>query len=70
MRHLEADLVNTDEQVDMIYDAWSEAQSLQDSLGMHDCNSDTALIYMCREYIFKYVRNLRRNSRPIDQLYT
>ena len=50
---LRTKLNNTDEQIDMIYDAWSEAQSLQDSLRMHDCNLDTGLMYMCREYIFK-----------------
>lgn len=44
---------NSDEQIDLIYDAWAEAQSLQDSLRMHSCNLDTTLIYMCREYIYK-----------------
>ncbi|KAG5351414.1 hypothetical protein C0989_006524 [Termitomyces sp. Mn162] len=42
-----------DEKVELIYDAWSEAQSLQDSLRMHTCNLDTVLIYMSREYVYK-----------------
>ncbi|KAF9455732.1 hypothetical protein BDZ94DRAFT_1277462 [Collybia nuda] len=37
---------------ELIFDAWPETQALQDSLRIHDCNLDTALIYMCREYIY------------------
>ncbi|KAG6860778.1 hypothetical protein C0995_007682 [Termitomyces sp. Mi166 len=42
-----------DEKVELIYDAWAEAQSLQDSLRIHKCNLDTVLMYMCREYVYK-----------------
>ncbi|KAF5376310.1 hypothetical protein D9615_008498 [Tricholomella constricta] len=50
---LRTSVTTNDEKVELIYDAWSEAQSLQDSLHMHECNLDTALIYMCREYVYK-----------------
>ncbi|KAG5642774.1 hypothetical protein DXG03_002119 [Asterophora parasitica] len=45
--------VLNDDKVELIYEAWAEAQSLQDSLHIHECNLDTALIYMCREYVYK-----------------
>ncbi|KAF8069868.1 hypothetical protein FPV67DRAFT_1414189 [Lyophyllum atratum] len=57
-----------DEKVELIYDAWAEAQSLQDSLRIHDCNLDTALIYMCREYVYNtqitITQTLRRLVPP------
>jgi hypothetical protein len=34
-------------------EAWNETQMLTDALEMHVCNIDTALMYMCREYIYK-----------------
>lgn len=43
-------------------EAWNETQSVEDALNMHQCNLDTAIIYMCREYICKYVR---LNSLPV-----
>jgi hypothetical protein len=44
---------DNDEMAELIFDAWAETQALQDSLKMHDCNLDTAVIYLCREYIYK-----------------
>jgi hypothetical protein len=36
-------------------EAWAETQAIQDSLDMHVCNLNTALIYISREYICKCV---------------
>ncbi|KAG6852934.1 hypothetical protein C0991_008048 [Blastosporella zonata] len=44
--------ISNDEKVELIYEAWSEAQSIQDSLRVHTCNLDTTLMYMCREYVY------------------
>lgn len=40
---------------ELAQESWSESQAIQDSLEMHICNLDTALIYMTREYIYKFV---------------
>ena len=37
------------------FEVWVETQSVQDALDTHVCNLDTALLYMCREYLHKYV---------------
>ncbi|KAG6898966.1 hypothetical protein C0993_002144 [Termitomyces sp. T159_Od127] len=42
-----------EDKIEVVYDAWAEAQALQDALGMHTCNLDTVLMYMCREYVYK-----------------
>ncbi|KAG6896006.1 hypothetical protein C0992_010937 [Termitomyces sp. T32_za158] len=42
-----------EDKVEMVYDAWAEAQALQDGLRAHTCNLDTVLMYMCREYVYK-----------------
>lgn len=44
---------DNDDLPELIFDAWAETQALLDSLKMHDCNLDTAIIYLCREYIYK-----------------
>lgn len=46
-------LSENDEIPELIFDAWGETQALLDSLKMHDCNLDTAIIYLCREYAYK-----------------
>ena len=46
---------DTEVRADFAIAAWVETRAIQDALDMHKCNSDTALIYMCREYIYKYV---------------
>lgn len=45
-------------QAECAQESWNETQAIQDSLDMHICNLDTALIYMAREYIYKYVDRL------------
>ena len=42
-----------DEMAELLFDAWAETQALLDSLKMHDCNLDTAIIYLSREYVYK-----------------
>lgn len=42
-----------EEREELAYATWSEAQSIYDSLDTHTCNLDTAVIYLCREYISK-----------------
>ncbi|KAF4567153.1 hypothetical protein EYR40_006147 [Pleurotus pulmonarius] len=32
-------------------EAWSETQAIQDSIDMHNCNLDTGLMYMTKEYL-------------------
>ena len=34
-------------------DAFHEVRSLQEAVDMHQCNLDTALLYLCREYLYK-----------------
>ena len=34
-------------------EAWQEIQLIQDAVNMHNCNLDTAILYMCREYLYK-----------------
>jgi hypothetical protein len=45
----------TEARADFAISAWVETRAIQDALDMHHCNADTALIYMCREYIYKCV---------------
>lgn len=40
---------------DYAFEVWVESQSIQDALDAHICNLDTALLYMCREHLYKYV---------------
>jgi hypothetical protein len=41
-------------------ESWNETQAIQDSLDMHTCNLDTALIYMTREYIYNTRLNITK----------
>lgn len=43
------------ETTDLAVEAWSETLEIQDALDSHTCNLDMALLYMCREYVYKYV---------------
>jgi hypothetical protein len=44
-----------EDKAEFSHEAWNESQSILDSLNMHDCNLDTTLIYMSREYVYKLV---------------
>ncbi|KAG6335686.1 hypothetical protein ID866_3392 [Astraeus odoratus] len=43
----------SEETSDLALQAWREAQEIEDALDMHTCNLDMALLYMCREFVFK-----------------
>ena len=47
--------VETEARAEFAIAAWIETRVIQDALDMHRCNGDTALIYLCREYIYKCV---------------
>ncbi|THH31408.1 hypothetical protein EUX98_g2788 [Antrodiella citrinella] len=42
----------SNERAKFAIEAWAETQAVQDALDMHQCNSDTALMYVCREYLY------------------
>ncbi|KAI0694263.1 hypothetical protein BC835DRAFT_1015031 [Cytidiella melzeri] len=52
--------------------AWVETRTIQDALDMHRCNADTALMYMCREYIYNtrmtITYELRRSLQDVDDV--
>jgi hypothetical protein len=48
------------------YEVWGETQSIQDALDAHVCNLDTALLYMCREYLYKYVSYTLRLPHKVE----
>ncbi|KAG6916115.1 hypothetical protein DXG01_008390 [Tephrocybe rancida] len=60
--------IANDDKVELIYDAWSEAQSLQDSLRVHTCNLDTAVMYMCREYVYNTQITITQTVRSLQGL--
>lgn len=42
----------SDEKARFAIDAWGQIALIQDALDMHQCNSETALTYVCREYLY------------------
>ncbi|PSS38007.1 hypothetical protein PHLCEN_2v147 [Hermanssonia centrifuga] len=42
----------TDKRASFAIDAWRETRAIEDALDIHQCNLDTSLIYICREYIY------------------
>ncbi|KAJ3710147.1 hypothetical protein EV361DRAFT_336843 [Lentinula raphanica] len=55
---------------ELAQESWSESQAIQDSLEMHICNLDTALMYMTREYIYNTRINLTQVFRSLQGLTT
>jgi hypothetical protein len=51
---LRKNVFNSTETTDLAVEAWSETLEIQDALDTHTCNLDMALLYMCREYVYKY----------------
>ena len=35
--------------------AFTEVRLIQEAVDIHQCNLDTSLIYLCREFLYKYV---------------
>ncbi|TFK44027.1 hypothetical protein BDQ12DRAFT_717221 [Crucibulum laeve] len=61
--------MNLEDKAENASEAWVEAQAIYDSLNMHNCNLDTTLIYMCREYIYNtrlLVTQALRSLQGID----
>ena len=52
---LSNDSITDNIKAEYAFEVWVETQSIQDALDIHVCNLDTALLYMCREYLYKYV---------------
>ena len=40
---------------ELALESWRETQEIQNALDSHTCNLDMALLYMCREYVYKCV---------------
>jgi len=41
------------EEAQLARDAWNESDAIQESLDLHICNLDTAILYTSKEYVFK-----------------
>jgi hypothetical protein len=52
---LRKNVFSSTETTDLAVEAWSETLEIQDALDTHTCNIDIALLYMCREYVYKFV---------------
>lgn len=63
---LRTDPCSSEDKAEFALDAWAETQAIQDSLDIHVCNLDTALIYMCREYIYKYANSALIGVLSVD----
>ncbi|KAL4078296.1 hypothetical protein V8B97DRAFT_1936553 [Scleroderma yunnanense] len=53
--HLRKNSFTGEESSDLALQAWRETQDIQDALDLHTCNLDVALLYMCREYVYRCV---------------
>jgi len=58
----------SDELPELYFDAWAETQALLDSLKMHDCNLDTAIIYLSREYVYNTQITITQSLRSLQGL--
>lgn len=47
--------LTTDERARFAIDVFHETRDIQDALKMHQCNIDTGLMYVCREYLYECV---------------
>ena len=53
--HLRKNTFASEEISDLALQAWRETQEIQDALDFHTCNIDMVLLYMCREYVYRFV---------------
>ena len=44
---------NADQRTRFVVDALNETIAIENALDMHECNLDTGLMYVCREFIYK-----------------
>ncbi|KIP09470.1 hypothetical protein PHLGIDRAFT_126340 [Phlebiopsis gigantea 11061_1 CR5-6] len=60
----------TDERADFAVQAWTESGAIQDALAMHECNLDTSIMYLAREYLYNtrmvITYELRRSLQDPD----
>jgi hypothetical protein len=66
---LRKDTCPESEKAEFALEAWVETQAIQDSLDMHVCNLNTALMYMAREYIYKCVCIQRRYDVKVNGFF-
>ena len=50
---------STDKRARFAVDAFNEVRCIQEAIDMHQCNLDTSLIYLCREFLYKYACHRR-----------
>ena len=55
---LNQDTISDNVKAEYAFEVWVETQSIQDAVDSHVCNLDTALLYMCREHLYKYASSL------------
>ena len=60
------DSLTGDERARLAIGAFQETQALQDALDMHVCNLNTGLIYVAREYLYKWVSSLPLSAPGVD----
>lgn len=53
--HFQDENLTGDEKAKIAIAVYTETRAVEQALDAHICNLDTALIYMCREFIAKYV---------------
>ncbi|OCH89059.1 hypothetical protein OBBRIDRAFT_733272 [Obba rivulosa] len=62
----------TEERATFAIEAFQECRAIQDSLDMHSCNLDTALMYVAREYLYNarmtITYELRRRLQDADSV--
>lgn len=47
--------IKVHDKIDAFTQSIGEAQLIEDALNVHHCNIDTTLLYLTRDYLFKYV---------------
>jgi hypothetical protein len=65
---LRKDTCPESEKAEFALEAWVETQAIQDSLDMHVCNLNTALMYMAREYIYNTRMTITQALRSLQGL--
>ncbi|KAJ7242631.1 hypothetical protein C8J57DRAFT_1142435, partial [Mycena rebaudengoi] len=55
-------------EAEALQESWNEAQTIQDSLDMHECNYETAITYICHEYIYNVRMTVTQGLRKFVAL--
>ncbi|KAK7692152.1 hypothetical protein QCA50_003771 [Cerrena zonata] len=59
---------STEERANFAVNAWQEIQAVQEALDYHTCNLETALIYVCREYLYNTRMTITYELRRLSDL--